>query len=215
VGVVHFCIRILTLQGIVCFAPRDGNKAPFVLVNEWLNDPIPDTGPQAARAELLRRYLRCYGPSTRADFAAWLGVRAGDAHHWWSLVEKDMTQVDFGRKTWILTDDLEALHSPPTPKGSRLLPPHDPYTQLRDRATIVDKKHHRDVWMPVGNPGALLMDGEIAGVWRPRKRGRNLTINIKTFGSLPTRNRKALQDEAEQVAPLRGASSVEIRVETY
>lgn len=32
-AVVHFCIRILTLQGVVCFAPRDGNKAPFVLVD--------------------------------------------------------------------------------------------------------------------------------------------------------------------------------------
>lgn len=69
-GVVHFCVRILTLQGVVCFAPRAGNKAPFVLVDEWLGHPIPDVDPEVARAELLRRYLRCYGPSTRGDFAA-------------------------------------------------------------------------------------------------------------------------------------------------
>ncbi len=64
-GVVHFCVRILTLQRVVCFAPRAGNKAPFVLVDEWLGHPIPDIDPEVARAELLRRYLRCYGPSTR------------------------------------------------------------------------------------------------------------------------------------------------------
>ncbi len=77
-AVVHFCIRILTLQGRVCFAPREGNQAPFVLVREWLGHAITGTHPDTARAELLRRYLRCYAPSTRAGFAAWLGINAGD-----------------------------------------------------------------------------------------------------------------------------------------
>jgi hypothetical protein len=214
-AVVHFCIRILTLQGVVCFAPRDGNEAPFVLVDEWLGDPIPDTDPEAARAELLRRYLHCYGPSTRAAFAAWLGVRASDAGLWWSLVEDEMTPVEFSGKTWILTKDLDAVRSAPTPRGVRLLPPHDPYTQLRDRDTIVDKALHRDVWKAVGDPGTVLVDGEITGVWRPRKRGRNLTIMIKTFGSLPALNKKPLQAEAERLATLRGASSVDVEFDTY
>jgi hypothetical protein len=214
-AVVHFCIRILTLQKVVCFAPRDGNKAPFVLVDEWLSDPIPDTDPQTARAELLRRYLRCYGPSTRADFAAWLGVRAGDAGLWWSLVEDEMTEVEFGRKTWILTADLDALQSAPTPKGVRLLPPRDPYTQLRDRETTIDKQHHRDVWRAVGDPGTVLVDGEIAGVWRPRKRGRKLIITLRSFGTLPARTHKPLQAEAEQVATLRGASCVDVEFDSY
>jgi hypothetical protein len=214
-AVVHFCIRILTLQKVVCFAPRDGNKAPFVLVDEWLDDPIPDTAPKTARAELLRRYLRCYGPSTRADFAAWLGVRAGDTGPWWSLVEDEMTEVEFGRKTWILTEDLDALQSAPKPKGVRLLPPRDPYTQLRDRKTTVDKQYHLHVWRAVGDPGMVLVDGEIAGVWRPRKSGRKLTITVKSFGTLPARTKKPLQAEAEHVATLRGASSVDVEFESH
>ncbi|WP_328473149.1 winged helix DNA-binding domain-containing protein [Actinoplanes sp. NBC_00393] len=209
-GVVHFCIRILTLQKVVCFAPRDGNQAPFVLVDEWLSDPIPDTDPESARAELLRRYLRCYGPSTRADFAAWLGVRPGDAGPWWSLVEDEMTEVSFGRRTWILTEDLDGLRSATMPKGVRLLPPRDPYTQLRDRGTVVDKQHHRDVWKAVGAPGVVLVDGEIAGVWRSRKSGRKLTMTVSSFGTLPARSRKPLLAEAEQLATLRGASSVDV-----
>lgn len=217
-GVVHFCLRILTLQGVVCFAPRAGNKAPFVLVDEWLGRPIPGTGPdadpEAARAELVRRYLRCYGPSTRADFAAWAGIQAGDADPWWGLVEDEVTPVEHGVEhggpSWIRTEDLDTLRSPPTPRGVRLLPPRDPYTQQRDRETIVDKKYHRDVWKTVGEPGTVLADGRIAGIWRPRKSGRRLTITVTAFGSLPGRRRTLLQDEAEQVAPLRGASSVSV-----
>ena len=214
-GVVHFCIRILTLQRVVCFAPRTGNKAPFVLVDEWLGNPIPDIDPGVARAELLRRYLRCYGPSNRGDFAAWVGINAGDTHPWWSLIEDELTQIEFDRKLWILTEDLDALRSAPKPKGMRLLPPRDPYTQMRDRETIVDKKYHREVWKTVGEPGVVLTNGEVTGIWRPRKSGRKLTITIKTFDSLPKRDKKSLQDEAEQVAPLRGASAVDVEFEAY
>lgn len=212
-AVVHFCLRILTLQGVVCFAPRIGNKAPFTLVDEWLGGPFPDIEPESARAELLRRYLHCYGPSTKADFAAWLGVRAGDAGSWWDLVESELTQVDVGRRAWVLANDLDALRSSPEPIGVRLLPPRDPYTQLRDRETIVDKSHHREVWKSVGDPGTILVDGTIAGTWRPRKSARHLTITVLPFGSLPIRDRSRLQTEAELIASLRGTSSVDVRID--
>lgn len=213
-GVVHFCLRILTLQRVVCFAPRAGNTAPFVLVDEWLGHPIPEVDPKSARAELLRRYLRCYGPSTRGDFAAWIGIRASDAEPWWSLVEDELTQVEFGGPSWILTGDLAALRSAPKTTAVRLLPPRDPYTQMRDRDTIVDRKYHRDVWKTVGDPGTILVDGKIAGTWRPRKRGRKLTIAIKMFDPLPERDKRPLQDEAEQIALLRGASTVDVAFDT-
>ncbi|MEZ5124482.1 MAG: winged helix DNA-binding domain-containing protein [Solirubrobacterales bacterium] len=213
-GVVHFCLRILTLQRVVCFAPRAGNTAPFVLVDEWLGHPIPEVDPKSARAELLRRYLRCYGPSTRGDFAAWIGIRASDAEPWWSLVEDELTQVEFGGPSWILTEDLAALRSAPKTTAVRLLPPRDPYTQMRDRDTIVDRKYHRDVWKTVGDPGTILVDGKIAGTWRPRKRGRKLTIAIKPFDPLPERDKRPLQDEAEQIALLRGASTVDVAFDT-
>lgn len=214
-AVVHFCIRILTLQGVVGFAARDGNKTPFVLVDEWLDNPIAGSDLEAARVELLRRYLRCYGPSTRADFAAWLGVRSGDADPWWSLIEDEITRVDFGRTTWVLAEDLDALRSPPTPEGVRLLPPRDPYTQLRDRETIVDKRYHRDVWKTVGDPGSVLADGEIIGTWRPRKTGQKLAVSIKTFTRVPVRHKKPLESEAEAVAALRGASNVKVEFDAY
>lgn len=214
-GVIHFCVRILTLQGLVCFAPRAGNKAPFVLVDEWLGHPIPDIDPHIARAELLRRYLRCYGPSTRAAFASWAGIQDGDTDPWWRLVEDELTQVEFGGTHWILSHDLDALRSTPMPKGVRLLPPHDPYTQVGDRETIVDKKYHREVWRTIGDPGTVLAEGKITGTWRPRKSGRKLAITIKTFDSLPDRIRKSLEAEADHLAPLRGAATVDVDFGTY
>jgi hypothetical protein len=140
-----------------------------------------------------------------------VGVRVGDTDPWWGPLEEELRQVEFGGKSWILTADLDALKSAPIPEGVRLLPPSDPYTQLRDRDTIVEKKYHREVWKAVGAPGTILTNGKIAGIWRSRKSGRKLAFTVKPFGSLPQRERTALHDEAEQVAALRGASSVDIQ----
>lgn len=214
-AVVHFCVRILALQRVVCFAPRTGNKAPFVLTEEWLGGPVDAADPEESRAELLRSYLRSYGPSTRADFAAWLGVQTGDVDSWWSLLGDELTQVDYGGSAWVLTADLDTLRSASMPSGGRMLPPRDPYLQMRDRGTIVDKKHHRDVWKTVGDPGAILVDGEIVGTWRPRKSGRTLHLEFETFDAVTKRRQLLITEEAGRIAPLRGASSVTVEFTTY
>lgn len=216
-GVVHFCVRILTLRQIVCFAPRAGNTAPFVLVDEWLDEAkrarrsdLDQSTIDAARADLLRRYLHCYGPSTRADFAAWLGIRSTEATPWWDLLEGELTGVRFGRKTWMLGDDLAALRSARMPRGVRLLPPRDPYTQARDRETIVDRSHHSAVWKTVGEPGVVLLDGRIVGTWRGRKSGQSLTVTISSFARVRSEAKKALIAEAEAIGSLRQVRRVDV-----
>lgn len=214
-AVVHFCVRLLALRGLVCFAPRSGNKSPFVLTDDWLAHPLDAAEPAAARAQLLRRYLRTYGPSTKSDFASWLGVRTGDTGPWWELLDNELVEVDYGSARWMLTSELELLRSAAMPTGIRLLPPRDPYTQLRDRDTIVEKKYQRDVWKTAGDPGTVLVDGEVTGTWRPRKRGRKLHIEFSTFADLTSDLREALVLEARAIGPLRGAATVSTEFVTY
>ncbi len=212
-GVVHFALRILTLRQVICFGSRAGNKAPFVLVNEWLGHVTPAVEPVDARAELLRRYLRCYGPATRAGFASWVGVQVGDTDPWWDPIAAELTPVDFDGPAWVLTADLPALESPTPASGLRLLPPHDPYTQLHDRETIVDRRHHRAIWRTVGDPGTILVDGRIVGTWRARKTGKKLTGTYTTFSELSAHDWIAFHEEVAQISVLRGATSVEFRLE--
>ncbi|NYI75984.1 winged helix DNA-binding domain-containing protein [Nocardioides panzhihuensis] len=212
-AVVHFCVRLMALQRTVCFAPRAGNKAPFVLTEEWFDRPLAKAEPETSRAELLRRYLRSYGPSDRAGFAAWLGVRVGDVDPLWSQLDDELVEVDFDGTAWILAADLDTLRAAKKPTGVRMLPPRDPYTQLRDRVTIVKSAHHRHVWRAAGAPGAVLADGEIIGTWRGRKCGRKLHIELEAFHAFTPLSRKrqeALVAEAESLAPLRNASEVAV-----
>lgn len=170
----------------------------------------PRVDPTLARAALLRRNLHCYGPSTPRDFAAWVGVAAGDADSWWRLVAEELTSLDVGGTAWLLTKDLDALRSAPRPDGVRILPPRDPYTQLHDRGTILDEGHHRTVWRSTGEPGTILADGRVAGTWRPRKTGPKLLIAVASFRALSSRTKTSIQTEADRVAPLRGARTVSV-----
>jgi hypothetical protein len=211
-AVVHFCVRVLALRGVVCFAPREGAKAPFVLLDDWLGGPLPPVDPVAARRDLLRRYLHAYAPSTPAQFASWLGVHVGDIRHWWELVEDDLTATDHGGRSWMLTGDLDAMRASRLPQGVRLLPPSDPYTQSRDRDTIVAPGRQREVWRATGSPGTVLVDGELVGTWRSYLRGRRSSFEVSLFEGLTREHRAELDEEALGVARLRGASSAVVEL---
>ncbi|MGP3912254.1 winged helix DNA-binding domain-containing protein [Nonomuraea sp. 10N515B] len=213
-GVVHFALRIVALKGALCFAPRSGNKAPFVLTAEWLGEPPPDPDPQAARAELARRYLRCYGPSTPKGFAAWTGLTAGDVPHRWRLIEDELAEVDLdGRPAWLLASDLDALRSAEAVRGVRLLPPRDPYIQTADRLRLVpDKGLHRRIWRTTGEPGTVLAEGRLVATWRQRKEGMRLRIEVEPLAAPPgSAARDLIEAEAEAIAVLRGASGCRVR----
>ncbi|GAB3441901.1 hypothetical protein GCM10027570_08570 [Streptomonospora sediminis] len=103
------------------------------------------------------------------------------------------------------------VHHRGAAQGVRLLPAGDPYIQQRDRTTVLgDTARHRDLWRRVGSPGAVLVDGRIAGVWNARKQGKRVDITVRPFASLSGAEREAIDHEAQAIAPLRGASRTEV-----
>jgi hypothetical protein len=163
----------------------------------------------AALGGLAAAYLALLGPAGDGDVADYLGVRRADLASAWpaGLVE---VRVD-GRSAWIPADRVEALHDATPPDGVRLLGPFDPYLQARDRALLVpDTAWHKPLWPVLGRPGVVLVDGEVAGVWRPRAAGAKLTLKVEAFVPLWPRAWQQLDAEAERVAQVRGASSVAV-----
>lgn len=209
--------RLAVQKAQVCFVPRFTSDALlFVRSDQWLGAPLPATGLAQAQTEALRRYLRCYGPSTLADFAGWAGISPSQARQiWLRLAEDELVEIKFGAaKGWLLRPDRDLLEAPPAPQGVRLLPPYDAYLLLSDRATIVpDKALHSHFWRALGNPGAVLADGEIAGSWRPEKKGKRLALNLTLFRTISAKSRVELEAEAEMLAPLKGATAVEVKYE--
>ncbi len=211
-SLVRFALSIVALQGLFCFAPWKRSAATFLLIDQWLGAPLPASDPCRARAELVRRYLSCYGPSTPEDFAEWAGIAPDQAHRTWQLVEPELACVTVGgRQAWLNGRDLLRLQAPLEPRGVRFLPPHDPYLLDRDRETLLpDKALHPFLWRSAGSPGALLVDGRLVAAWRPQKKGTRLRITIYPLGCTSNEIQADLEVEAALLAPFRGCTSVEV-----
>ena len=202
--------RLAGVSGAYVIA-RTGKDTAYVSSDRWLG-AVPQLDRDRARAELLRRYLRCFGPSTAEDFATWAGIGAADARRSWDGLGDRLVAVETnGRPAWLHADDLARFDNPPTPSGVRLLPPYDAYLDQRDRTTLMpDKALHRRVWKAIGNPGVVLADGEVIGLWRPKKAGKRLQLTVEALASVSRRVRTAIEAEAALLAPRRGCTAAEI-----
>jgi hypothetical protein len=200
--------RAASLTGQLCLTPRAGRReATFALTSQWLGRPLPPVDPAAARAQLLRRYLRCYGPSTPADFAAWCGSAPAEAARAWN--DAELVPVD---RRWLHAADEDAFAAAAAPPDEiALVAAYDPWLALRDRSTILpDRAQQRQVWRSTGNPGVVLRAGRVVAIWRPAKKGRVLAITVTPFDALSGRDRAQIDEHAQALAPFRAASHAAI-----
>jgi hypothetical protein len=164
--------------------------------------PIPGFAPAPevpAHLDVVRGYLRLHGPATPQQVAAYLDAPVKEVREHWP---PDAVEVSVdGERRWAL--DVDALGADPA-RTTRLLGPFDPYLQTRDRSLLVpDPARAKDLWRTLGRPGAVLVDGEVAGTWRPRKNGRRLSVQVELWHDVP---RADLEREAERLAAVRGAA---------
>ena len=157
----------------------DGARDPVV----WCRPPH-DMEPRDARRELARRYLRIFGPATVASFARWAGLGNTEARDAFAALAGILAPVHTPLgDAWILADDeaafREAASSSRPSAPARLLPSGDAYCLLwgPDREILVpDAKRRAELWTTRVWPGALLVNGEISGIWR--RSAANISIDV-------------------------------------
>jgi hypothetical protein len=158
------------------------------------------------RLDVVRGYLRFYGPARPQDVAAFLDAAVADVRAHWPPDAVPVAVDGSDADRFVLAADLDALTAGPDPRHElRLLHPFDAWLQLRDRATLVpDAARRRDLWRNLGRPGAVVVDGEVVGTWRPRSSGRRLTLTWQPWARLPRRRVAAVEEQAQRLAEVRG-----------
>jgi len=166
----------------------------------WALAEPPSMPLEAARAELVRRFLRVFGPATHTQLASWAQTAPSHAKQLFAGVKDELEPASVeGRKGFVLAADVERLTSPPPASGVRLLGGHDPYVAQPDRATLVpDAAVRKRLFPSVGRPGAVLADGVLAGLWRGRKQGDVLEVSVEWLGEPAD-----IAEEAAAIARLR------------
>ncbi|MEV7328378.1 winged helix DNA-binding domain-containing protein [Micromonospora sp. NPDC093244] len=156
------------------------------------------------RLDLIRAYLRLLGPATPKQVADYLDAPSKDVKALWP---EDVIEVRVdGEVRSLLAADEEALESAER-TGTRLLGPYDLFLQAKDRATLVsDAARGKELWPVLGRPGAVLVDGELVGTWRPRKSGRAFTVAVQPWQRLSGATRKAVTAQAELLAAHRSVT---------
>jgi hypothetical protein len=177
----------------------EGARAPMV----W-TVPAPAVAPRDARLELARRYLHVFGPTTAEAFAQWAGIGPREGVAAFDALHRTLTPVrsPIG-DAWILARDEPEFRAPEQPAApARLLPSGDTYYLLQggDRELLVpDAERRNALWTSRVWPGAVLVEGEIAGTWRRAQ----AAMTVQPWRRLSRTARDAVEAEAEAL-PLPG-----------
>jgi hypothetical protein len=174
----------------------------------WGSAEPPSMSVDEARAELVRRFLRVYGPATHTQLASLVQTAPSHAKQLFEGIADELEPAAVeGRRGFVLAADLDRLSSPPAASGVRLLGGYDPYVAQPDRATLVGENGalRKQLFPSVGRPGVVLVDGAMAGLWRGHKKGDVLEI---TFDWL--RDEADISADASAIAGLRDCSEARL-----
>ena len=215
---VSFLLRPCSFMGQVVFGKRRGGSPEFTSAGRWLNEAdrepgqtdLPGPDGEASRC-LVRKFLHCYGPSSPDLFGEWLGCSGKQARRMWNLAAEEMEPVSvMGKKKFFLREDRQILfESPDFSRGPLLLSGYDPYLDQRDRQILQpDSRLRRKIWRTVANPGAVVTEGRVTGVWTARKKKDGLEVDISLWE--PGDSRRRLTELAEDYAAFRGLALSEL-----
>jgi hypothetical protein len=149
-------------------------------MDAWIGElpPMPAT---EARAELVRRWLRTFGPGTTDDLAWWTKWTKADVRAALTSVGAVAVTVERGATdgeaaAWVLSDDVEPPATSAQGPAVNLLPSLDPTAMgWRERDWYIGI-HRPALFDRNGNIGPTIwVDGRIVGVWSIRAGGAVVT----------------------------------------
>lgn len=185
--------------GVLVFGPNSGRNVTFVHPREWLGAHERPDGDEALR-ELMRRFLRAYGPATHEDFARWWGEgTVSRARRVLESLGEEVEPVEAeGRRAWVLADDAGLIRSLDPPRSVHLLPNFDVYTlHYRPREAFLPAGTYDRVYRTAGwiSP-VVLNDGAVAGVWERKNR----RLRVELFVRETKRLRAGIERETRRLS---------------
>ncbi|HEY8057853.1 MAG TPA: winged helix DNA-binding domain-containing protein [Acidimicrobiales bacterium] len=168
VGVSSRVLGLLAMDGrIVRSRPRGSwlsSQYRWARTEDWLGEPFAAPAPEAARSDLLRRWLWSFGPAPVSDLKWWTGWTLGATRA--ALAAVDAVSVDLpDGEGWALADDLEPVGAPAP--WVALLPSLDPTPMgWKERSWYLRPEHVSALFDNSGNIGPTVwVDGRIVGGW--------------------------------------------------
>jgi hypothetical protein len=212
-SVVTRILLLLAAEGrIVRGRPRGSwvsGQYRWSVVDAWLPEGVAPWSLQDAQAELVRRWLRGFGPATVADVKWWTGLPMGQVRK--AVAATGAVEVDLdGVPGLVLPDDLDPVPAPEP--WAALLPALDPTTMGWAGRDFYLGPHRPGLFDRNGNAGpAIWWDGRVVGGWAQRRSGEVVLRLLEDVGADAT---GAIEAEAARLATWFGPVRVTPRFRT-
>jgi Winged helix DNA-binding domain len=194
-------LKPAAFHGYLVSGPPRGQSVSFVRPDRWLGKWNVPAAENAWR-EIVRRYLRAYGPATREEFARWWGMQPAPAGRVMKALADELTDVDVeGHRASALTEEIPALARARLKSPVRLLPAFDVYiVGTRPRESLVESRFEHLIFRQAGwiSP-VVLIDGRARGVWKHERTRNGIEVAVSAFGKLSGAHREAIAREAESL----------------
>ncbi len=191
-------LTVLAVRGDIVRGPNDGawtiSRPRWAPMADWLPITVDAAEPEVARAELVRRWLRAFGPATVTDIKWWFGNTLTWARH--ALRDIGAVEVDLdGIPGFALPDDLDV--EPDVEPWCALLPGLDITTMgWSDRDWYVGD-HRKQDFDSNGNGGPTAWwNGRIVGAWGQDADGR---VEVRLLEDVGRDAKRALQRRADEL----------------
>lgn len=203
-------LTILSAAGEIVRASNDGawtaSRPRWAATERWLGEPLSRPGAGEGVAELVRRWLRGFGPGTESDLRWWLGSTLHTVRG--ALAEVGAVEVALeGGPGYVLPDDVEPVQD--VEPWAALLPALDPATMGWLERDFYLGAHRAQLFDANGNGGATMWwDGRVVGGWTQDEGGEIVLQPLEDAGSDA---RRALDAEAERLGDWLGGLRVQSR----
>lgn len=194
-AIVSFLLRPASFQRGIIFGPRQKASPLFTSFPDHITEN-PYTYEEACQS-LVCRFLHAYGPSDVKGFAKWTGMDPAQARRLWMLAEDECLRVLYKGKECVIWK--QDTYTESITDRTMLLPAHDPYLDIHDRSLLLeDCRLQRLVWKTVQNPGAVIKNGRLCGIWKSRKRRQGIELEITLFEAISNEDIKHWAHSYEQ-----------------
>ncbi|MEY2451013.1 MAG: hypothetical protein QOD92_587 [Acidimicrobiaceae bacterium] len=198
--------RVVPLLGVEGHIARGRPRGSWIStqhrwepIEKWLPGGLLRVSRDEARAQLVTRWLRAFGPALISDLQWWTKWTLTETRKALAAVEVAEVDID-GSAGVALADDLAP--SKPVKPWAALLPSLDPTVMGWRERTWFMGDHSSELFDRAGNAGPTVWwDGRVVGAWTQLKDGEIAWLLLEDVGADAI---AAIAKEAERVQALIG-----------
>lgn len=169
----------------------------WIPITQWLGHAVDVLDPDAARADLARRWFARFGPATFDDLVWWTGWTRTRARRAVAALDTVEVALDDDAVGLVLADDVDPVDEPPP--WAALLPGLDPTPMGWKTRDWYLGPHNDATFDSSGNAGPTVWwNGRIVGGWTQRSDG---TIVHRLLTDVGADGATAVEAEIDRLQP--------------